>query len=98
MPSRPAARSAPRCPRSSARSTRPRRTPSRREALVSVTAADVKTYAPEFASLADPAVPLALADALVEINATVYGNLADKATKALAAHLLAVSYPGLYAG
>lgn len=56
---------------------------------MAVTADDLKTKYPEFASgYADARITTFIADALTEINTTQWDRLADRGTLALAAHLL----------
>jgi hypothetical protein len=55
---------------------------------MSVSASDVKEYAPELAAVADTRVDKFIAYALLRINPSVWGDLADLATILLAAHML----------
>jgi hypothetical protein len=66
---------------------------------VSVSQADVAVIAPEFASPAISASDFAavLGDVLLEISPTIWGSqqMADRATKYLVAHSLAMAHPEL---
>jgi len=63
-----------------------------------VSVADFKEAHPEFVSTDDDLVETALADALLEIDAAVWGEKADKGQRLLAAHLLAMGPFGVQAG
>jgi hypothetical protein len=60
---------------------------------MAVVRTDVTNRAPEFASLDPSVIQLAIDDATLQVNRTVFGAKADLATVYLAAHNLSVSYP-----
>lgn len=63
-----------------------------------VSVATMKSKHREFADLDDSVVETALDDALSEIDAKVWGDLADRGQRLLAAHMLAMSPFGATAG
>jgi hypothetical protein len=65
---------------------------------MTTTAEDIRAYAPEYSGLTDAQIGSALADAAAEVDPVVWGDKADAATKALAAHKLSVSYPVIRGG
>jgi hypothetical protein len=62
---------------------------------MAVTAANVTARAKEFASLTADEINLAIDDAELQINRTVWGDKADLATIYLAAHILSIQNPSL---
>jgi hypothetical protein len=65
---------------------------------MTTTAAEIRAYAPEYAGLTDEQIGSALTDAVAEVDPAVWGDKADAATKALAAHKLSVSFPVIRGG
>jgi hypothetical protein len=61
---------------------------------VTITKADVLARCPEFASLADPIIPNAIADAMLQQSAS-WGVQANLAAIYLTGHILALEYPAL---
>lgn len=61
-------------------------------------AADVRNEAPELASLLDPEITTAIANATLEVNPVSWGTLVDRGIATLAAHMLAENHPELYLG
>lgn len=57
---------------------------------MAVTPADIKTLFPEFAAESDARIQLLLDQALLSVNASVWGNKADFGIQYLTAHLLTV--------
>ena len=55
------------------------------------TAASFKEHNPEFASIADAVVTLALSDAVSELDSRLFGDTFDQAVRWQAAHNLSVS-------
>jgi hypothetical protein len=58
---------------------------------MAVSASDIKSMATELASVADATVEFWIAEALLSINVTAYGNKADSATRYLAAHYVTLA-------
>ena len=58
---------------------------------MSWTAASFKEHNPEFASIADSVVTLALSDAVSELDSRLFGDTFDQAVRWQAAHNLSVS-------
>lgn len=62
---------------------------------MAATVADVRRIAPEFATVADEAVAAFLDDAALELSATAWGALYDRAQALVAAHLVALANPSM---
>lgn len=64
---------------------------------MAATVADVRRIAPEFATVADVDVEAFLEDAALELHASAWGALYDRAQALVAAHLVALANPSLAA-
>lgn len=62
---------------------------------MAATLADVRRIAPEFAAVSDDDVTAFLADAALELNASTWGTLYDRAHALVTAHLVAQANPSL---
>lgn len=60
---------------------------------MATTPQNVRDIAPEYAGLADEQIAPAVAAASAQIDPVVWGDIADVATRLLAAHTLSITYP-----